>query len=119
MDIERVVSDLQREFPGKSIVCVPKEHPREVIAELGKVAESTSAAVAIIDRGPKHVHRATTETYVVETGQLRLHLQIDLEPGDCFRIEPGWVHWSEGQATRVLAISTPPWKPEDYILCED
>jgi mannose-6-phosphate isomerase-like protein (cupin superfamily) len=118
MDSERIIAELRKEFPGKNIVRIPEEDPKELIVELGPVSEKESIAVAIIDRGPRHLHRVTTETYVVQTGMLRVHVDdrvVELWPGQRLRIDPGQVHWSEGHATRLLVYAEPAWQAEDYI----
>lgn len=117
MDLVTIKAELRAEFPDKEILHAAHD-PQEVIVEIEADAQH-SIAIAIIDQTPKHFHRETTEVYQVEQGTLCLivdETEHVLHEGDSFTIQPGQVHISHGNATRVRVTCTPPWSPNDHIL---
>lgn len=121
MNPEKVVAQLQREFPCKAILQLPAENPTEIICETEPTVDHSdySIAVAYIDRSEQHVHHRSTETYRVEDGIVNLFVngkkQI-MEKGDSRVIQPGEIHRAEAQGARVRVASHPGWTPEDHIL---
>ncbi len=121
MDLQELLASLRHEFPGRNIVCIPPEEPKEIIVELDR-DESSSQAVALIKRSEPHVHHRITERYEVLSGRLILTTSFgitSLAPGDTYIINPESVHHAEsgdGSFTRVRVTSNPPWSPDDHIL---
>lgn len=121
---QETIEALRKEFPGKTIICIPnEENPTEVIVELSH-DENESVAIAIIDRSAPHFHRVITEMYEIESGSLILYfdnIPFHLKEGARMDviISPNTIHWAEGDETRVRVTATPPWTPEDHILLED
>lgn len=102
------------------IIRLPAEDPAEIIVEIGGNADE-GLAVAVIDRSVPHVHQKMTEVYEVERGILRVHVDGEtrtLEPGQSLTIHPGQIHWAEGEATRLLVRSKPPWIASDHIIVD-
>lgn len=122
MDLSYVEA-LRREFPDKNIVLLPEDDPEEVVVELGG-DENESVAIALIERSKKHFHRRMTETYVVEHGTLIVYVDTEtwvLQAGDSLSIEPNSTHWAEMAGdvpARVRVTASPPWSPDDHILCD-
>jgi mannose-6-phosphate isomerase-like protein (cupin superfamily) len=118
----KVIDDLRAEFPDKNIVLLPEDDPKEVVVEMWR-DDYESYAIAVIDRSKPHVHRESFEAYEVEKGTLVVHVDGEehrLKPGDPrLHIIPGQVHWAEGDATRVVVHSHPPWSQDDHILAAD
>ena len=117
----KVIDALRAEFPRKTIVLLPEDDPKEVVVEIWS-DEDESYAIAVIDRSEPHVHRKTFEMYEVEKGTLLVHVDNEvhrLEPGNKLFIKPGQVHWAEGDATRVVVHTWPPWNQDDHILVTD
>jgi mannose-6-phosphate isomerase-like protein (cupin superfamily) len=121
MNAEAIVARLAREFPQAAIKQIPPEDPLEIVVELPRSADTPgeSTAIAVIERSVPHVHHKTVERYEIQEGVLKLHLEdtvLMLGPGESVTIQPGQVHWAEGQPTRLLVTSWPPWTPEDHII---
>jgi len=120
MDLQKVLDYLGGNYPGRNIVMLPQDNPREVICELGQSANGDeSTAIAFVDHSMRHHHNETVEQYEVEEGELRLFLDgqlVILREGQGITILPGTVHWAEGNATRVRVTTIPPWEPGDHLL---
>lgn len=122
MNPEKVVAELQREFPGKTILQLPPENPTEIICEVEPTTTDhpeRSVAVAVIDLSGQHVHRISTETYEVEDGEVTLFtdgIEQFLKKGDSMIIKPGIIHRAKANGARVKVTSHPGWTPEDHIL---
>lgn len=121
MNPKEVVGKLQAEFPGKTILQLPPENPKEIICETEPTVDHPdySVAVAYIDRSEQHRHGISEETYKVEEGEVTLSVdgkkQV-LRKGDSRIIHPGEIHRAEAQGARVEVTSRPGWTPEDHIL---
>jgi len=121
MDIQELLKSLRQEFPGRNIVCIPPEEPKEIIVELDR-DESSGQAVALIKRSEPHLHRRMMEQYVIEEGKLLLCVNGNLSEmikGDQVTIMPGLVHHAVSLTkdfVRVRVTSWPPWSLEDHIL---
>ena len=113
--------ELQKQYPGKPIFENKTDgEVTELVCEIEPTSEHPeySVAIAVINKSPKHKHNQTTETYKVIKGKLKLHVggdMFELHEGDWYIIEPGQVHWAEGDAAWVECRSEPGWTVEDYI----
>lgn len=121
MNKQKIISQLENKYPGKSIYSIPDESPTEMLCEVDPSSDHPeySNAVAIIDKSKPHIHQKTTETYKVIKGKLTLHIgdqSKELNIGDTHTIEPGNIHWAEGNETWVECYSKPGWTLEDHIL---
>jgi mannose-6-phosphate isomerase-like protein (cupin superfamily) len=121
MDLQELLASLRREFPGRNIVSLPPDDPKEIVVELDRdVASGT--AIALIKRSEPHLHRRMKERYVIEEGKLLLCVNGNLSEmikGDQVTIMPGLVHHAVSLTkdfVRVRVTSEPPWSPEDHIL---
>jgi quercetin dioxygenase-like cupin family protein len=119
MNAEKIISHLEEEFPGKAIIAIPTENPKEILCELEK-SEAHSVTIAYIDQSVPHYHTQIKEKYQIEQGSLVLNeagREIELKEGEEYAIYPPLIHSAKGKATRVRVTSTPkPWTPEDHIL---
>ena len=118
-----IVAELAQEHPGANVVRLPPGAPTEIVCELHTAAESPEygRAIAVIEKSAAHFHRRTHETYRVLKGSGILHLdetKLPLSPGDVADIEPGRVHWVEGEEVWLVVESRPAWTPEDHIIVE-
>jgi len=121
MDAKAIISELQAEYPGKPIKCLPESEPKEIICEFDSRDDHPdfSYAMAVIDQSKPHVHRRTTEIYRVVKGELKLHVgeeEYVIYEGQAWTILPGQVHWAEGDATWVEVYCSPGYDPADHIL---
>lgn len=103
-----------------------------MIAPVGSGApvDSEEMSIALVritaggDPVTPHLHRRSTETYVVVTGQGLLTVNGETSavgPGTVVLMEPGDVHSVAQTGEDVLefwAVSTPPWSVEDNIDAE-
>jgi len=121
---QQVLADLREEFPGRNIVCIPNEEcPDEIVVELGTTDDGlTGLALAVIWNSAAHHHNEMTEVYHIEDGVILLYVSKDgigtvrrPMPGENYTIEPGTLHWADGNAVRVRVESSPPWTPKDHI----
>lgn len=72
----------------------------------------------MIEKSAPHFHRSTHETCRVLKGAGVPHLDDTeslIRPGDVAEIEPGRVHWVEGDEVWLVVESRPAWTPEDHI----
>lgn len=105
METNRIIKQLQDEFPGRDISVVDGLISVEV-----ERADDRSVVVAYIDHELGHYHTEREEAYAVEEGELSLHeagkLHV-LTPGQEYTVFPGRVHSAMGDSTRVRITSTP------------
>src|SRR5690242_16183266 len=106
MTASEVTNYFRTTYPGKNIVAMPKEAPTEIICEVDPTSEhpEQNTAIAAIKVSAPHYHKKATETYKVLRGALKLFVdgrQFVLETGDQYVIEPGQVHYAEGDFTLV------------------
>ncbi len=123
MDVQRVVDELKRKYPGKKIILNNPDNPTEIICEIepGSVNPDKSVAIAVLDESVKHIHRQSTEEYEVIRGNLEVTKggkSLFLSQGEKVVIEPGEVHMAKGKETWVKVTSRPGWKPEDHMVDE-
>ena len=124
MNVQKVVDELKREYPGKNIILNDSDNPTEIICEIepANLNPDKSVAVAVLNSNIKHSHEVTTETYEVLKGNLELTKEgktYFLSPGQKLKIEPGEYHIAKGHETWVKVTSVPAWNPEDQILVEE
>ena len=88
---------------------------------------SHSVAEIVIPPGKSslcHHHNTAEETFYVLRGRARLRVddeELELSPGQACLIEPSEVHqiFNAGTDDLVfLAVSAPPWVPEDSVYAE-
>jgi mannose-6-phosphate isomerase-like protein (cupin superfamily) len=120
MNVQKVVNELTKLYPGKNIVINTPEAPTEIICEIqpGSFHPDKSVAVAVLDSNLKHYHRHAKEVYEVLKGNLKIskaEKMYLLKPGDKIQIDPGEYHMAEGHETWVRVTSTPAWTPEDQL----
>jgi len=116
-----LLAELKKKYPKKLIILNDTTRPTELICEVDPTARHPeySVAVAVIEKSQPHVHHQITETYKVLKGTLTLHLgeqEQVLEQGQVVVIEPGQVHWAEGNCAWVQCTSEPGWTIEDHNL---
>ena len=113
-----IIRDLEERYPGKKIITLPAEDPKEVICEVDVTPEK-SVAIAVIDKSAPHFHRIMTETYRMVKGVLLVTMDgeqhLFLEGETCV-ITPGIIHHAEGNAAEIEVTCVPAWTPEDHIL---
>lgn len=124
MNVEEVISELNKKYPGASVFKNDEENTTEILCEIEPTYEHPeySNAIAVIDKSIAHVHYKSTETYKVIRGDLKLFVgkdKIELSEGDTYVISSGIPHWAEGNETWVECYSEPGWTVEDHIFLED
>lgn len=120
MNVQKVVEELTKKYPGKNIILNPPENPTEIVCEIEPASENPnrSVAIAILDTNIKHFHRRAKETYEVIKGTLELTKggrTYLLSPGEKLVVEPGEYHLAKGCETWVKVTSVPAWTPDDQI----
>ncbi len=120
MDVQKVVSELKRKYPGKNIILNPQDNPTEIICEIepGSLNPDKSVAIAVIDATIKHFHRLAVEEYEVIRGELEVTKEgksYYLGPGEKIVLNPGEYHLARGKETWVKVTSEPAWTPEDNV----
>lgn len=125
MNKDRVIQQLSEKYPGKEIICMPDDDPKEIICELGPI-EGGSRAIAVIDESVLHYHLRTTETYRVIQGELLVQTDSSdkvclvnlsdriLKEGETLTIHPGTLHKAKGNETWIEVDAFPAWTPEDH-----
>jgi len=91
----------------------------ERIFEYGDVG-GLGLALAEIRESRLHLHRRTTEIYVVLEGRGKVRvgkMAIPVEKGDVVKIPPNTPHKVVGRV-RLFVISLPPWRRDDHIILE-
>ncbi|MFC1649254.1 cupin domain-containing protein [Patescibacteria group bacterium] len=124
MNIQKVVKELRRKYPGKKIVMNDPDDPSEIICEVepSSVSSDKSLAIAVIDNVIHHYHKNSEEVYEVVRGTLVVTIngkQSTLIPGQSIRIRPDQVHSAEGHGTWVKVTSRPAWTPDDHYVVAD
>jgi len=121
MDSKKVIFEIKKLYPGKTIVKIPENNPTEIICEIEptKNHSNYSVAIAVINKSKSHKHIKSTETYEVIKGELNLFVEnkkIILKKGEEYSVIPNKVHWAEGKETWVKVTSTPGWTIKDHLL---
>lgn len=120
MDVERVVSELQKLYPDKKIV-KNKNRSGDVVEVICEVepGKNKSVAIAIVEKSIPHFHKQASETYEVIRGQITLHKNgrsYFLQNGDSITIKPGEIHSAEGKGAWIKVISEPGWNLMDHVI---
>lgn len=121
MNATKVKEELARLYPNKSVFeGYTDAVTTEIICEIEPTSlhSDYSIAIAVIDKSKKHYHKFTEETYKIIKGELTLYVDdelIELKEGDTYTIQPGKVHWAEGNETWIECTSYPGWTFEDHI----
>lgn len=124
MNINKVISQLKRKYPGKKIIITDRTNPGEIICETEPTEAHSdwSEAIAVIDFTRLHYHQRLTETYEVLRGKLDITVNGKLQhlrTGEKITIPPLTKHHAEGHNTWIRVSSKPGWTPEDHILIID
>ena len=112
MDVQKIVEEIRKKYPGKNIILNPPENPTEIVCEIEPASENPnkSVAIAVLDNNIKHFHRVAKETYEVIKGVLEMSKggkTYFLSPGQKMVIGPREYHMAKGQETWVKVISEP------------
>ena len=118
---DKIIATFEKMYPGKHIVKNSEKKPTEILCEVEPVTSHSqySVAIAVINKSTPHSHNISSETYTVIRGTLKLHANdevIELKRDQSHTIEPGVIHWAEGDETWVECLSRPGWTKEDHIL---
>ncbi len=124
MNVTRVVSELSKQHSGKKIILNTPENTTEIICEIEPIEShpEKSTAIAVVDKIRPHYHKKHTEKYTIIKGSLVHYLgnkKTILKANESITIQPGIIHWAEGNETWFYVYSTPGWTPEDHILVFD
>lgn len=121
MNSIKIISTFEKMYPGRQIIKNPVTKTTEILCEVEPAGTHPqySIAIAVIDKSIPHLHKVTSETYTVIRGTLKLHANdeiIELKRDQSYTIEPGVIHWAEGEETWVECLSRPAWTKEDHVL---
>ncbi|KKQ42469.1 MAG: hypothetical protein US60_C0017G0019 [Microgenomates group bacterium GW2011_GWC1_37_8] len=121
MNVQKVVEELKRKYPGKNIVVDNEDGYQEIICEIEPTNDHPKRSIALVVVGEirPHMHKTTTEIYEVFKGKLRMFIDGKthvLGMGQRIEIKPGHVHYGDGEEVWFKTYSTPGWTPEDHIL---
>lgn len=119
MNVQKVIEELKRKYPGKNIVVNDPDNPTEIICEVepASVNPEKSVAIAVLDGKVKHSHGMLTQVYEVLKGSLKItkggktHF---LNSGQKIEIGPEEFHLAKGKETWVKVTSTPAWDPKEH-----
>lgn len=123
MNTNKVIAELEKKYPGKTIIKNDEKNPTEILCEIEPTGDHSdySIAIAVIDKSIPHYHQHTTETYRILEGSLNLYLNEEkkhLKKGESYTIKPGIQHYAEGKETWIEATSHPGWTLNDHIVLE-
>lgn len=124
MNSKKIIEELKKKYPSKKIIKNDEDNPTEILCEVDPSVNHPeySLAVAVINKSLPHVHKKSKETYKVTKGRLILFIDAkshELHEGEELVIEPGQIHWAEGDETWIECYSEPGWTFEDHILREN
>jgi mannose-6-phosphate isomerase-like protein (cupin superfamily) len=117
---KRILDKLNLRYPGKNAYDLSGKGIH-FVCEIEPVKDHPEydKAVEVILTSEPHKHLKMTQVYKVLEGSLTLHSDdktILLNKDDQYVIEPGKIHWAEGnELTLVEIYSTPGWTKEDHI----
>ena len=120
MNVQKVIDQLKKQYPGKQIFVEETPDFLEIICEVEPSCQHPeySRAVAVIDKNQPHFHRQTTETYKNLKGKPTLFVDDKkhrLKVGEELVIRPGQIHWVEGEEVWIECFSQPGWTIEDHL----
>ncbi len=124
MDVQKVVDELKRQYPGKNIVMNDPINPTEIICEVepGSWDPERSVSVVVFDGNIKHPHSFQKETYEVIKGVLEMSKEgktIFLSEGEKLTIDQDEFHIAKGNDTWVKVTSEPAWTPIPALPMDD
>lgn len=120
MNINAVIAELKKTYPGKSIILNDKNNLTEILCEVEPPSfhPGYSVAISVIDNTVPHYHKKITETYEVLKGELDLTVEektYHLKPGESLTIQPGEIHSAMGNETWIKCTAKPAWSAQDHI----
>ncbi len=123
MNIEEIIIKLKDEYPNKAIFSDTSNGSISVICEVDPTFAHPeySLAVCVIGKILPHYHNASSESFTVIRGCLKLYFGNDLitlNKGETQIISPGVIHWAEGNEAWFECRSESGWTPDDHILVE-
>ena len=121
MNVNHVIQEMDRKYPGKAIFKNDENNPTEILCEVKPATQHPeySLAISVIDKSIPHQHKNTVEIYNVIKGKLSLHVgdkTVTLNEGDSYEIPLNTIHWAEGKETWVECASKPGWTYNDHIF---
>lgn len=121
MNVQKVIEEIKKQYPGKAIILEPQDNPTEIICEIDPTSDhpEKSVALAVVGRSKPHYHKKSTEVYETMKGMLTIYKsgkKYVLKKGEKLTIESGEVHHVEGDETWFLTYSEPGWRLDDHIL---
>jgi len=124
MNIQAIIHELKKRYPGKKVIVTDPANPGEIVCETEPTEKHPdwSEAIAVIEFTRLHYHRKLTETYEIMSGELDMVIQGNmrhLKAGDAITIPLNTPHKAYGRRTWVRVISKPGWTPDDHILVLD
>ena len=120
MNINAVISELKKTYPGKSIILNNKQNLTEILCEIEPPRDHAdySVAISVIDETASHYHKKITEKYEVIKGELDLLVEgktFHLKPGESITIQPGEIHSARGNETWIKCTAKPAWNVKDHL----
>jgi hypothetical protein len=121
MNIQKVINQLKKQYPGKKIIKNNPKKPTEIICEIDPTTNHPdySVAIAVIDKSTSHYHKFLTEEYEILKGKLILVKEgkkYVLKESEKHTIKPGTLHFAVGKETWVRVTAKPGWTKKDHIL---
>lgn len=121
MNTQKIIKELQAQYPGKKVILNPPDNPTEIICEIEPASDhpERSIALAIVDKSKPHYHKKSTEIYEAVKGILTVYKEGKkhvVHEGEKLTIEPNVIHYVEGDETWFLTYSSPGWTFDDHIL---
>src|SRR3989344_9359071 len=118
MNVQKVVEELKKQYPGKNIIINDPDNPTEIICELepGSLNPDRSVTIAVLDGKIKHFHGLSKVTYEVLKGVLETTKggkSFYLPEGEKIQLEPEEFHMASGKETWVKVTSEPAWTGVD------
>ena len=123
MNTQKIVEEIKKEHPGKTIILDPQDNPTEIICEIDPTSNhpEKSIALAVVGRSKPHVHKKSTEVYEAVKGELTVYKnekKFVLNEGEKIMINPSEVHYVEGDEAWFLTYSEPGWRFDDHIIVD-
>lgn len=124
MDIDKIVSELKRQYPGRNIIVNDPENPTEIICEVEPASwdPERSVSIVVFNGKIKHPHSFRKEKYEVIKGILEMTKEgktFYLSEGQKIEIRMDEFHMAKGRDTWVKVTSEPAWAPEAYVPIEE
>ena len=124
MNAQKIIEEIKKQYPGKTIILDPQDDPTEIICEIDPTADhpEKSIALAVVGRSKPHYHKTSTEIYETIKGVLIVYKsgkKYTLREGEKLTIKAGEPHNVEGEEAWFLTYSKPGWRFEDHILVKN